>query len=93
MLYFELIDNMPAENLNIGIPLHKAAVRGLKAGGVFILEAFSKEQLDYCTGWSPIPGFTHGIGRVETNGLLQQRKRRMHLSRNMAESWLTLMNP
>jgi hypothetical protein len=31
-------------------PLHKAAVRGLKPGGVFVLEAFSKEQLAYNTG-------------------------------------------
>lgn len=32
------------------IQLHKTAVRGLKSGGVFILEAFSKEQLAYNTG-------------------------------------------
>jgi SAM-dependent methyltransferase len=32
------------------IPLHRAAVRGLKSGGVFLLEAFSKEQLAYGTG-------------------------------------------
>lgn len=31
-------------------PLHRAAVRGLKPGGVFVLEAFSKEQLAYTTG-------------------------------------------
>lgn len=34
----------------IRIPLHLAAVRGLKHGGVFVLEAFSKEQLSYGTG-------------------------------------------
>ncbi|HEY3308560.1 MAG TPA: class I SAM-dependent methyltransferase [Desulfuromonadaceae bacterium] len=34
----------------IRIPLHLAAVRGLKPGGVFVLEAFSKEQLTYNTG-------------------------------------------
>lgn len=34
----------------IRIPLHRAAVRGLKPGGVFVLEAFSKEQLGYGTG-------------------------------------------
>lgn len=34
----------------IRIPLHQAAVRGLKRGGVFVLEAFSKEQLGYGTG-------------------------------------------
>jgi len=34
----------------IRVPLHEAAVRGLKTGGVFVLEAFSKEQLDYGTG-------------------------------------------
>ena len=31
-------------------PLHHAAVQGLKSGGVFVLEAFSKEQLPYGTG-------------------------------------------
>lgn len=34
----------------IRISLHHAAVRGLKPGGVFVLEAFSKEQLAYDTG-------------------------------------------
>ena len=34
----------------IRIPLHRAAVRGLKPGGVFVLEAFSQEQLAYDTG-------------------------------------------
>jgi len=34
----------------IRIPLHRAAVRGLKPGGVFVLEAFSKEQLAYDSG-------------------------------------------
>jgi SAM-dependent methyltransferase len=34
----------------IRIPLHRAAVRGLKTGGVFVLEAFSKEELAYGTG-------------------------------------------
>ena len=37
----------------IRIPLHQAAVRGLKPGGVFVLEAFSKEQLAYNTGGPP----------------------------------------
>jgi SAM-dependent methyltransferase len=31
-------------------PLHRAVVRGLKPGGVFVLEGFSKEQLSYGTG-------------------------------------------
>ncbi|RII28868.1 MAG: SAM-dependent methyltransferase [Geobacter sp.] len=35
---------------SIRIPLHQAAVKGLKPGGVFVLEAFSKEQLAYGTG-------------------------------------------
>ena len=34
----------------IRIQLHKASVLGLKSGGVFVLEAFSKEQLNYNTG-------------------------------------------
>ena len=37
------------------ISLHQAAVRGLKAGGVFVLEAFSKEQLAYNTGGPQSP--------------------------------------
>jgi SAM-dependent methyltransferase len=39
----------------IRIPLHQAAVRGLKPGGVFVLEAFSKEQLSYGTGGPQSP--------------------------------------
>jgi len=34
----------------IRIPLHRAVVSGLKPGGVFVLEAFSKEQIGYDTG-------------------------------------------
>jgi 2-polyprenyl-3-methyl-5-hydroxy-6-metoxy-1,4-benzoquinol methylase len=39
----------------IRIPLHQAAVQGLKPGGVFVLEAFSKEQLNYNTGGPQSP--------------------------------------
>jgi SAM-dependent methyltransferase len=39
----------------IRIPLHKAAVQGLKSGGVFVLEAFSKEQIVYNTGGPQSP--------------------------------------
>jgi len=39
----------------IRIPLHRAAVKGLKPGGVFVLEAFSKEQLGYGTGGPQSP--------------------------------------
>jgi len=34
----------------IRIPLHRKVVKGLKPGGVFVLEGFSKEQMDYDTG-------------------------------------------
>lgn len=34
----------------IRIPLHRKVVNGLKPGGVFVLEGFSKEQMDYDTG-------------------------------------------
>lgn len=34
----------------IRIPLHRKVVQGLKPGGVFVLEGFSKEQMDYDTG-------------------------------------------
>lgn len=37
------------------IPLHQAAVRGLKPGGAFVLEAFSKEQPAYGTGGPQSP--------------------------------------
>ena len=37
----------------IRTPLHRAAVQGLKHGGVFVLEAFSKDQLGYGTGGPP----------------------------------------
>lgn len=36
--------------LNLRARLHKKVVAGLKPGGVFILEGFSKEQLAYGTG-------------------------------------------
>ncbi|MFA7406032.1 MAG: class I SAM-dependent methyltransferase [Pelobacteraceae bacterium] len=39
----------------IRIPLHHAAVRGLRSGGVFVLEAYSKEQLAYGTGGPSSP--------------------------------------
>ncbi|OGU09240.1 MAG: SAM-dependent methyltransferase [Geobacteraceae bacterium GWC2_58_44] len=35
--------------------IHQAAVRGLKPGGVFVLEAFSEEQLAYGTGGPKSP--------------------------------------
>lgn len=39
----------------IRTPLFRAAVRGLKPGGVFVLEAYSKEQLSYGTGGPQSP--------------------------------------
>ena len=36
--------------LPIRTALHRAVVNGLKPGGVFVLEGFSKEQIDYDTG-------------------------------------------
>jgi SAM-dependent methyltransferase len=44
--------HVPSE---IRIPLHHAAVRGLRSGGVFVLEAYSKEQLAYGTGGPSSP--------------------------------------
>ena len=40
---------------SLRIPLHRAVVQGLKPGGVFVLEAFSKEQLAYDTGGPKSP--------------------------------------
>lgn len=34
----------------IRMPLHREVVNGLRAGGVFVLEAFTKQQLAYGTG-------------------------------------------
>lgn len=39
----------------IRIPLHRKVVNGLKPGGVFVLEGFSKEQMDYDTGGPKSP--------------------------------------
>ncbi|MDD2898704.1 MAG: class I SAM-dependent methyltransferase [Desulfuromonadaceae bacterium] len=38
---------------SIHTPLYRAAVQGLRPGGVFVLEAFCKEQLAYGTGGPP----------------------------------------
>lgn len=36
--------------ITLRVPLHQAVVRGLKPGGIFVFEGFSKEQLAYGTG-------------------------------------------
>lgn len=41
--------------LKIRTALHRAVVNGLKPGGVFVLEGFSKEQMDYDTGGPKVP--------------------------------------
>jgi SAM-dependent methyltransferase len=37
-------------HITLRVPLHQAVVRGLKPGGMFVFEGFSKEQLSYGTG-------------------------------------------
>lgn len=46
-------------------PLHQAAVRGLKPGGIFILEAFSKEQLAYGTGGPQAPDLLMALDELK----------------------------
>lgn len=46
-------------------PLHRAAVRGLKQGGVFVLEAFSREQLSYGTGGPQSLDMLMSLGTVK----------------------------
>lgn len=41
--------------LQIRTEMHRAVVNGLKPGGVFVLEGFSKEQMDYDTGGPKVP--------------------------------------
>lgn len=55
----------------IRAPLFRAAVRGLKPGGVFVLEAYSKEQLDYGTGGPQSPDMLMALDEVkqELDGL------------------------
>ncbi|TWJ14062.1 class I SAM-dependent methyltransferase [Geobacter argillaceus] len=55
----------------IRIPLHRAVVKGLKRGGVFVLEAFSKEQLAYGTGGPQSPDMLMSLEELkrELSGL------------------------
>jgi SAM-dependent methyltransferase len=55
----------------IRVPLHQAAVKGLKKGGVFVLEAFSTEQLSYGTGGPQSPDMLMSLDDVrrELEGL------------------------
>lgn len=45
--------------------LHQAAVRGLKPGGVFVLEAFSKEQLAYSSGGPQSPDMLMSLDEIK----------------------------
>lgn len=56
---------------SIRIPLHQAAVRGLKSGGVFVLEAFSKEQIALGTGGPESPDMLMSLDELkqELSGL------------------------
>lgn len=51
--------------LALCIPLHKAVVRGLKPGGVFVLEAFSKEQPAYDTGEPQSPDMLMSLDELK----------------------------
>ena len=46
--------------------VHRAAVSGLKKGGVFILEAFSKQQINYETGGPKSPDMLMSLSELHT---------------------------
>lgn len=50
---------------SIRIPLHQAAVHGLKSGGVFVLEAFSKEQIALGTGGPESPDMLMSLDELK----------------------------
>jgi SAM-dependent methyltransferase len=56
---------------SIRAPLFRAAVLGLRPGGVFVLEAFSKEQLAYGTGGPQSPDMLMSLEELtqELDGL------------------------
>jgi SAM-dependent methyltransferase len=54
--------HLPSEIRN---PLFLAAVRGLKQGGVFVLEAYSKEQLNYGTGGPQSPDMLMALDELK----------------------------
>ncbi|TFH49321.1 MAG: class I SAM-dependent methyltransferase [Methanothrix sp.] len=50
----------------IRIPLHQAAVRGLRSGGVFVLEAFTKGQLANDTGGPKSPDMLMSLAELKS---------------------------
>jgi len=54
------------------VPLHEKVVRALKPGGVFLLEAYTPEQVGRGTGGPPIPEMMHSKAQleVELHGLV-----------------------
>jgi len=50
----------------IRISVHRAAVRGLKPGGVFVLEAFSREQLAYGSGGPKSPDMLMSLAALKS---------------------------
>jgi SAM-dependent methyltransferase len=54
--------HLPSE---IRTPLFQAAVRGLKLGGVFVLEAYSKEQVNYGTGGPQSPDMLMALDELK----------------------------
>lgn len=55
----------------IRVPLHRAVVRGLKPGGVFVLEGFTPRQVRYGTGGPKDEDMLNSLGdlRRELDGL------------------------
>jgi hypothetical protein len=69
----------------IRVPLHQAVVRGLKPGGVFVLEAFTPRQLEMKTGGPGSPDMLMTLAnlRQELAGL--KFIKAIELDRNVLE--------
>jgi len=60
----EIISIFCRELSAIRVPLHRAVVRGLKPGGVFVLEGFTPRQISYGTGGPKDVGMLHSLGNL-----------------------------
>lgn len=46
--------------------LHQDCVNGLKTGGIFIMEAYSPNQLKYCTGGPKVPELLYDLKEIKS---------------------------
>lgn len=50
----------------VRVPLHRAVVAGLGKGGVFVLEAYTPQQLQYKTGGPPVAELMMSLADLQT---------------------------